>query len=99
VIVDALAEENFSLAVDSMGVPHLACFSFTISGFELHYIIKRANSWVVQVVDNGGWVGEYPSIALSPYSGKPRISFQDVTNQDLKFVLQPDRVHLPIMMK
>ena len=99
VIVDALAEENFSLAVDTMGVPHLACFSFTSSGFELHYITKRANSWVVQVVDNGGWVGEYPSIALSPYSGKPRISFQDVTNQDLKFVLQPDRVHLPIMLK
>ena len=96
-VVDPQGEEFFSLAVDRSGTPHLAAtvFSFPLS---LHYITRRGTSWVVKTVDSNRSVGWKPAIALSP-SGRPRISYYDMLNQDLKVVYQLDRIFLPIVRK
>jgi hypothetical protein len=49
-------------------------------------------------VDGNNWSGRYPGLALSP-SGKPRISYQDAANYDLKFALALDTIYLPMLKK
>ncbi len=96
--VDEQCEEYFSLAMDRSGVPHAACMALLSQGMSLHYITRRGSSWSILEVDGGGSVGWYPSLALSP-SGKPRISYYDQYNYDLKFALAWDTVYLPALRK
>jgi len=38
-----------------------------------------------QVVDDSGWVGEFPSLAFDPITGKPCIAYYDYSNGALKY--------------
>ena len=99
VLVDDDAAEQFWLASDRSGKPHLAASGWSSTeGNTLHYITQVGSSWVVQVVDDGGTTGWYPSIGLSP-GGMPRISYYDLTNKDLKFVFKLNRTYLPMIKK
>jgi hypothetical protein len=98
-LVDTDADEYFWLALDHTGKPHLAASGWSLAeGNTLHYITQVGSSWVVQVVDNGGNTGWYPSIGLSP-GGMPRISYYDLTNEDLKFVFKLDQIYLPLIIR
>lgn len=95
VLVDPQAEEFFWLALDRQGTPHLAAMGWSAAqGYTLHYITLSGGSWLVQAVDTASSTGWYPSIGLSP-NGQPRISYYDLANQDLKFVLKLDPVFIP----
>jgi hypothetical protein len=98
-LVDDAAEENFSLALDRTGTPHLAAYAIT-SGLssQLHYLTRQGGVWFLQAVDTGGGAGGYPSISLTP-AGTPRISYYDLDNNDLKFVLKLNSVLLPLIKK
>ena len=96
-VVDPQGEEYFSLAVDRSGRPHLAATVFSVP-MVLHYITRSGTSWVVKTVDSNPSVGWKPAIALSP-SGRPRISYYDMFNQDLKVVYQLDSIFLPVVWK
>jgi len=99
VLVDTDAEEYFWLASDRRGTPHLAALGWSpTEGNTLHYITQVGSNWVVQVVDDAGTTGWYPSIGLSP-GGMPRISYYDLTNKDLKFVFKLNRTYLPMIKK
>jgi hypothetical protein len=97
VVVDAQGEEYFSLAVDRRGNPHLAASVFGY-GISLHYITRKGTAWVVQTVDSNRNSGWKPSIALSP-TGKPRISYYDLINDDLKIAFQLDQIFLPMVKR
>jgi hypothetical protein len=98
VVVDSQGEEFFSLAMDRRGTPHLAASVFLPDGIRLHYITHKGTAWVVQTVDNNPSTGWKPSIALSP-SGRPRISYYDMWNRDLKIVFQLDQLFLPLVRR
>jgi hypothetical protein len=98
-LVDDAAEENFSLALDRTGTPHLAVFAITSGlNFQLHYLTRQGGVWVLQEVDTGVGTGGYPSIGLTP-AGTPRISYYDLHNNDLKFVLKLNSILLPLILK
>ena len=98
-LVDDNAEENFSLALDRTGNPHLAALAWVSGqGFQLDYITRQGGVWSVQAIDTNNGVGWYPSIGLTP-AGTPRISYSDGGNNDLKFVLKLYRVFLPLIKR
>ena len=97
VVVDPQVEDFFSLAVDRNGTPHLAG-GVWVSSYTLHYITRIGTTWLVQIVDSNRNSGSNQSIALSP-GGRPRISYYDGLNSDLKFIYQLDRIFLPIVKR
>ena len=67
-----------SLRLNAQGHPHIA-----YGGDSLYYARYDGTRWHSEVVDAGGGVGEYASLALDQ-AGNPHISYYDETNSDLK---------------
>jgi hypothetical protein len=97
-LVDGNAEEEFSLALDRNGTPHLAALAWIAGDYRLDYITRRSGVWSAQLLDSNNLVGRYPSISLTP-SGAPRISYYDFSNGDLKFALKLDSLFLPLIVR
>jgi len=75
--------ENTSIAVDSSDSVHIS-YGDSSSGypnylFNLKYATNASGSWVIEIVDSNGWVGENTSIAVD-FSGGVHISYGDYTN-------------------
>jgi hypothetical protein len=69
-----------SMVIDASGRPHVAYFAR-----RLYYATRGTSSWTWEVVDESGWVrGMYPSIALDA-SNRPRISYHDHGEDDLRY--------------
>ncbi len=60
--------------------------SVLIGGDYSNILTTLTSSWQRTTVDSTGEVGYYTSLAISPDDGYARISYQDDTNGDLKFV-------------
>ncbi|MBI5235026.1 MAG: hypothetical protein HY886_02125 [Deltaproteobacteria bacterium] len=80
-----------SIAVDNTDAanpkPRIAYYDFTNGNLKFAYCEASCNlaaSWNIVTVDSAGVVGEYASLALQPSNNKPRISYYDRTNGDLK---------------
>jgi len=76
-----------SLALDSMGRPHIAYYD--AANGALKYAIRNVTGgWNVVTVDSGGPanndVGSYCSLVLNPLN-EPRISYYDATSKNLKY--------------
>jgi hypothetical protein len=84
--VDATGDVGYddSLAVDSHGSPRIAYFAGDPMG-DLRLASRDGSVWNIETVDSDGVVGLFTSIAVGPLTGKPRISYYDSTNGDLKF--------------
>lgn len=52
----------------------------------------RAIGWQVQIIDEFGWVGRHPSLAL--VGGKPAISYFDIQNTSVKYISSIDEIGL-----
>ncbi len=77
-----------SIALDSLGRPHIAYFDFTNN--RLKFASRGVSGWTVETVDSGGFVGRFPSLALDG-SDNPHISYCQCTTssclrcKDLKY--------------
>jgi hypothetical protein len=75
---------DVDLELDSSGYPHIAYRKGGYGGTELKYARWNGSGWQVEVVDSGGYLGEYCSLALDS-SDNPHISYYDEDNGDLKY--------------
>ncbi|MCU0611800.1 MAG: carboxypeptidase regulatory-like domain-containing protein [Candidatus Eisenbacteria bacterium] len=71
-----------SMAMDSMGFPHISYFDLTNG--DLKYASQDGNGWQIQTVDAQDSVGTYASMALDG-NGFPHISYRDDTSLDIKY--------------
>lgn len=75
-----------SLALDSLGRPHIAYYDAGIMDFcddeKVKYAAWDGSKWTIQVVDEG-CTGKYPSIALD-HQGFAHISYFDEVSDELK---------------
>jgi hypothetical protein len=79
-----------SLALDSMGNPHISYYNATDGNIDLQYASWSGSSWIVTNVDSLSSVGQGVSLALDS-ADKPHISYQDNTNGDLKYAVLVDQ--------
>jgi hypothetical protein len=79
------------LAVDHAGAPHIAFYDGGAANLRIAYLPSGAaagraaavsGGWVVTTVQQGGDVGQYPSLRLDA-QGHSHISYYDATNGDL----------------
>jgi FlgD Ig-like domain len=79
---------DISIAVDPQGVPHVAFYEGTASGGKLRYASRTAGTWTIEDVDATVTnVGQYCALAIDS-NGRPHISYQDVTNVNLKYAVK-----------
>jgi hypothetical protein len=74
-----------SLVLQGDGTPHLSYYQQILSNpAQLWYATRSGGSWDQIVVDEGPGVGSYSSLALDSQN-RPRISYYDHANGDLKY--------------
>jgi hypothetical protein len=75
-----------SLALDTLGYPHISYYYTTLSADALKYARWDGATWHIEFVDGGTteYVGQYTSLALDS-SGYPNISYFDMARRDLKY--------------
>ena len=71
-----------SLALDTMGNPHISYYDST--NYNLKYAKWNGTQWIIQTVDSAEYVGSFSSIALDT-AGNPHISYLDTATLDLKY--------------
>ncbi len=79
--------EYTSIALDSSGNPRISYYDYLNGDLKYAYCDSGCNNpsnWIKITVDSTMDVGGYTSIALDS-SGKPRISYYDFENLDLKY--------------
>ncbi len=83
-LVDTAGITGFfpSLALDSLGHPHIAYYNLT--GTSLRYAYKTDSGWRFSSLDTAGDVGWNPSIAITT-GDFPAISYYSATEGDLKY--------------
>jgi hypothetical protein len=87
-----------SIAVDDHGGVHI-CYRKDGDLKYAHNGSKGFSTWVTQTLDGGDLlVGEFCSLKLDP-NGKPRISYFDRTNGDLKFIQALYEIYQPLILK
>ena len=72
---------DLSLALDSIGNPHISYFDATQDHLDYAYF---SSAWYTQTVDNGTDTGLYSSLALDSI-GNPHISYIDSANSRLMY--------------
>jgi hypothetical protein len=96
--IDDAQDAKTSIAVDDHGGVHI-CYR---KDGDLRYAYnssKGFSTWVTQTLDGGDpLVGEFCSLKLDP-NGKPRISYFDRTNGDLKFTQALYEIYQPLILK
>ena len=85
-VVDQLVDvpsfaDRVSLQIDSLNVPHVAFYDGGLGA--LKYAERDEKGWHVEVVDDQGKVGLYPSLSLDR-NNLPYISYYDATAGQLK---------------
>ncbi len=78
---------EISLALDVAGRPHIGYCGYSFSADNcaaLKYALYVENSWYVETVDTGGYVGDGVSIALDA-NGQSHLSYADNSKMDLKY--------------
>lgn len=76
-----------SLALDSNGYPHISYCLYDMvkdTCIELKYAYQDSSGWHIAVVESADGVGFFTSLALDA-SDRPRISYSDKANDDLKY--------------
>ena len=68
-----------SLALDSLGRPHVSYADFTTMSFDLKYAWRDATTWHNETVDPQGWTGIGNSIALDSLD-RPHIAYEERNN-------------------
>jgi hypothetical protein len=96
--IDDAQDAKTSIALDDHGGVHI-CYR---KDGDLKYAYnsgKGFSTWVTQTVDGGDpFVGEFCSLKLDSH-GKPRISYFDRTNGDLKFTQDLYEIYQPLILK
>lgn len=89
-----------SIALDAAGFVHVSFFE-NISAtdtpetnFNLRYATNKNGDWVVESVDDAGWVGWWTSIAVDT-NGFAHISYYDYSNYNLKYANNTTGVWVP----
>ncbi|MBI4416910.1 MAG: ABC transporter permease subunit [Euryarchaeota archaeon] len=77
----ALRGRLISLAIDGVGVPHIAYHDALLG--TVNYVRKVGPTWAPPVTVDAGGVGAFASLALDSV-GQPTIAYYDSGNQDLK---------------
>lgn len=82
---DGVNWNDNSIAVDDFGTVHIAYLDYYDGN--LKYAVGNGTNWNSQIVDQGGRLGFFPSLALDP-SGNPHIAYWSMTTVDrgLKYV-------------
>ena len=70
-----------SCAADSSGNANISYYDGT--NFDLKFATNASGIWETEIVDSGGNVGKYTSLALS--GAQAHISYYDLSNGDLKY--------------
>ena len=75
-----------SLSLDADGAPHIGYYQ-SIPGRALgllKYAYLGSDGWAIEIVNSGGDVGSYASLALDA-TGEPHIAYHDSTNDTLEY--------------
>jgi len=76
-----------SVALDAAKSPRISYYDDRKR--ELRFAYPNGSGWDIEIVDNSGNVGKFPSLALSA-DGTPHICYFDVTNRDLKYAYRDE---------
>jgi len=82
-VADAPTYNSISIAVDSLGRPHIA-FKEAGTVEDLRYALRESTGWVVQTVESEGNVGAGCSIAIDG-DDHPHIAYRDDTTAAVKY--------------
>lgn len=82
-----------SIAVDSLGRPHIAYYDITNQDLRYAYWDGEwgvSGTWNISVIDSVGDVGRFASLAIHRADNTRHVCYYDMTNGDLKYATATD---------